>query len=75
MPAIVFHGWAHATHPYCGRVTGEKQWGPGRYEIESADDATVLVRDFATHGPNGGPAFEIEAAPDAHPAQPQRKRR
>lgn len=67
MPAIVFHGWTHATHPYCGRVTGEKQWSPGRYQVESADDALVLVRDFATDGPNGGPAFEIPADEPATP--------
>lgn len=76
MPAIVFHGWASATHPYCGRVTGERPWGPGTYEIPAAD-AAVLVRDFDGLGPNGGPAFTlIEPTADAPPppVKPARKR-
>ena len=68
MPAVVFHGFAHGA-PYTGRVTGEQPWTPGVYTIPG-DAAAILIRDFATHGPNGGPAFE--SAPDlsSPPAPP-----
>lgn len=78
MPAVIFHGFAHGA-PYTGRITGEKPWRPGVYEIPG-DDAAILIRDFAAHGPNGGPAFEsapeLPPAPSAPPAPaPPPKRR
>ena len=77
MPAIVFHGWYKASHPYRGRVSGEQPWNPGRYEIESADEAMMLVRAHENSGPDLGPAFTIieEPAPTAPPAPTNRKAR